>query len=102
MQPFIILTATDEIKGILLGYLPEDIILKILKIRDKVMLRESKVYWRTITPKLYLAAFAPWIFNQRKILNLLIKRMNGNLENLKSEQLELKYLKQQNDNLVRF
>ena len=102
-------TATDDIRDILLHFLPLDIIEKIINIRDKMIRRESLIYWRNITPK-YNYIFFGFLGDKPKKLaqNTLIKRINGNFNNLRSENEEIKALRRQNEewaqawNRVRF
>tara|TARA_B110000977_G_C10979609_1_gene455602 strand:+ start:828 stop:1160 length:333 start_codon:yes stop_codon:yes gene_type:complete len=94
-------SGTDEIKDILNIKLPEDLVLMIINIRDRMIRRGSKIYWRTITPKYNLIPIAlMWAgggFYQKKIiLNTLIKRINGSFKNLRNEIDEIRYLKLQN------
>lgn len=104
-----ILNSTKEIQNILLRYLPLDIIIKIMNIRDKIIERETKIYWRTITPKYNFIFFGFMGTDHNKLAqNALIKRINGSFEKLKEEMDELRYLKLQNEewaeawNRVRF
>ena len=46
-----ILTASYEIIDILARFLPLDLINKILNMREIMMFRDARLYWRTITPK---------------------------------------------------
>lgn len=104
-----ILTSSEEIKDILLRYLPLDIVQKIIKIKDRMIERETKIYWRTITPKYYFIFFGFMGSDHNKLAqNALIRRINGDFKKLKEEMDELRYLKLQNEqwaeawNRVRF
>jgi len=104
-----ILTTSEEIKDILLRYLPLDLVQKIIKIKDRMIERETKIYWRSITPKYNFIFFGFLGEDHNKIAqNTLIRRINGNFKKLKEEMDELRYLKLQNEewaeawNRVRF
>ena len=94
-----ILTETAEIKDILIRYLPDELALKIIKYKKQIMYNESRVYWKTIVPDYHLFNRL-WLscngYHNKIIQNYLIKRINGNYENLKSEVEEIRYLKKQN------
>lgn len=104
-----IMTSTDEIKGILLNFLPLDLIDKIISIRDRLIRRETLIFWRNITPKYNYIFFGFLGEKPQKLeINTLIKRINGDFKKLKSEVDEIKFIKQQNEdwanawNCVRF
>ena len=104
-----ILTATREIEDILLRYFPLDIVHKIINMRNIMIARETKVYWRNLTPKYNFIFFGFLGENYNKIAqNTLIRRINGNFIKLHEEIEELRYLKSQNEkwaeawNRVRF
>lgn len=93
-----ILTSSEEIKDILLRYLPLDIVQKIIKIKDRMIERETKIYWRSITPKYNFIFFGFMGSDSNKLAqNALIKRINGSFKKLKEEMDELRYLKLQNE-----
>jgi hypothetical protein len=104
-----IITASEEIKDILLRYLPLDIVHKIIKIKDRMIERETKIYWRSITPKYNFIFFGFMGSDHNKLeQNALIKRINGSFKKLKEDNDDLRYLKLQNEewaeawNRVRF
>lgn len=97
-----ILTATNEIKDILLRYLPIDIILKILNIHNRMIKRETLIYWRSITPKYNFIFFGFMGSDPNKLAqNTLIRRINGNFKLLKEENDQIRYLKLQNEEWAR-
>ena len=93
-----ILTATEEIEDILLRYFPLDIVYEIINIRNRMIERETKIYWRSITPKYNYIFFGFLGSDHNKIAqNSLIRRINGSLKKLHEENEELRYLKLQNE-----
>ena len=93
-----ILTATKEKEDILLRYLPLDIVYKIMNMINRMVARETRIYWRSITPKYNFIFFGFMGTNQKKLeQNSLIKRINGNFKILKDEMDEIRYLTLQNE-----
>jgi hypothetical protein len=93
-----ILTATKEKEDILLRYLPLDIVYKIMNMINRMVARETRIYWRSITPKYNFIFFGFMGTNHNKLeQNSLIKRINGNFKILKDEIDEIRYLKLQNE-----
>lgn len=93
-----ILTATKEIEDILLRYLPLDIVKEIINMRNRMIARETKIYWRTITPKYNFIFFGFMGGDQRQLVqNSLIRRIDGSFEKLREEKEEIRYLKMKNE-----
>ena len=93
-----IITATDEIKDILLRYLPLDIVYEIINMKNKMIARETRIYWRNITPKYNFLFFGFMGTHHNKISqNTLIRRIDGNFNKLHEENEEIRYLKLQNE-----
>ena len=77
------------------------LVILIINIRDKLIQRETLIYWRNIIPKYNFIFFGFMGTNHNKLVqNNLIKRISGDFVKLKSEIDEIKYLKYKNQEWV--